>query len=81
VDNVIKVACVLHNYLRNEITISNNVQGESDIMPDNQLLPLCNNNSRSGSSAFLVRKKFTDYFNTVGSVPWQKDSVLEVITN
>lgn len=40
VDNVIKAACVLHNYLRNEITISNNVQGESDIMPDNQLLPL-----------------------------------------
>jgi len=75
VDNVIKAACVLHNYLRNEITISNNVQGESDIMPDNQLLPLSNNNSRSGSSAFLVRQKFTDYFNTEGSVPWQNDSV------
>jgi len=44
-------------------------------MPDNQLLPLSYNNSRSGSSAFLVRKKFTDYFNTIGSVPWQKDSV------
>jgi len=75
VDNVIKAACVLHNNLRNEITISNNVQGESDIIPDNQLLPLGNNNSRSGSSAFLVRKKFTDYFNTEGSVPWQNDSV------
>lgn len=74
-DNVIKAACVLHNYLKNEITISNNVQCEIDIMPDNQLLPLSNNNNRSGSSAFLVRNKFTHYFNTVGSVLWQKDSV------
>lgn len=72
-DNVIKAACVLHNYLRNEITISNNVEGESNLMLDNQLLSLSNNNNRSGSSAFLVRKKLTDYFNTVGSVPWQRD--------
>ncbi|KAL4090213.1 hypothetical protein QTP88_025112 [Uroleucon formosanum] len=34
--------------------IPTNVQGESDIMPDNQLLPLSNNNSRSGSCAFLL---------------------------
>jgi hypothetical protein len=44
-------------------------------MPENQFLPLTRNKSRSASSAFVVRQKFTDYFNTVGSVPWQADKV------
>jgi len=77
VDNVVKAACVLHNYLRNETIILNHMQGDSgeNEMPKNQLLPLANNNTRSGSNAFCVRQKFTDYFNTVGSLPWQSDSV------
>lgn len=76
VDNVVKAACVLHNYLRNEI-ILNNMQGDSseNEMPENQLLPLTNNNIRSGSNAFCVRQNFTDYFSSVGSVSWQSDSV------
>lgn len=75
VDNVVKAACVLHNYLRKEMSISNNITDEIGEMPDTQLLPLANNNCRTGSNAFLVRQKYTDYFNTVGSVPWQMDSV------
>jgi len=53
------------------------MQGDSgeNEMPENQLLPLANNNTRSGSNAFCVRQKFTDYLNTVGSLPWQSDSV------
>ncbi|KAF0749182.1 protein ANTAGONIST OF LIKE HETEROCHROMATIN PROTEIN 1-like [Aphis craccivora] len=75
VDNVVKAACVLHNYLRKEMSISNNITDEIGEMPDTKLLPLANNNCRTGSNAFLVRQKYTDYFNTVGSVPWQMDSV------
>ena len=44
-------------------------------MPEYQLLPFTHTNSRSASSAYVVRQKFTDYFSTVGSVPWQADSV------
>jgi len=44
-------------------------------MPENQLLPCSHINSRSASSAFVVRQKFTDYFNTVGNVPGQADTV------
>ncbi|KAL4098480.1 hypothetical protein QTP88_023085 [Uroleucon formosanum] len=75
VDNVVKTSCVLHNYLRKETIILNNMQGNSseNEMPENQLLPLTNNNTRSGSDAFCVRQKFTDYFNTAGSVPWVED--------
>nr|CAH7746042.1 unnamed protein product [Callosobruchus chinensis] len=34
------------------------------------------NNNRSAREAFAVRQKFTDYFNSSGMVPWQRDRVL-----
>jgi hypothetical protein len=67
---------VLHTYLRNTRIVSNNVDVSVEEMPQNQLLPLNQNNSRSASSTFLVRQKFTDYFTAVGSVPWQADNIL-----
>ena len=66
---------MLHNYLRNHQLFESSVDDDIEEMPENQLLPCTNTNSRSASSAFVVRQKFTDYFNTVGSVPWQADSV------
>jgi len=33
-------------------------------MPENQLLPCTHTNRRIAPSAFVVRQKFTDYFNT-----------------
>jgi hypothetical protein len=61
---------VLHNYLRNNQMFEN-----IEVMSENQLLPCTHTNSRSASSASVVRQKFTDYFNTVGSVLWQADGV------
>lgn len=54
VDNIVKAACLLHNYLRNETITLNNMQGDNDEneIPKNQLLPLVNSNSRSVSNAF-----------------------------
>ena len=75
VDNVVKAGCVLHNYLRNNQIPESNVDDDIEEMPENHLLPSTHTNSRSASSAFVVRQKFTDYFNTVGSVPWQAHSV------
>ena len=75
VDSVVKAGCVLHNYLRNHQLFESSVDDDIEEMPENQLLPCTNTNSRGASSAFVVRQKFTDYFNKVGSVPWQADSV------
>jgi len=74
VDNVVKVGCVLHNYLRNNQILESNVDDDIEEIPENRLLPCTHTNSRSASSAFVVRQKFTDYFDTVGSGPWQADS-------
>ena len=70
VDSVLKAGCVLHNYLRNNQIFESSVDDDIEEMPENQLLPCTHTNSRSASSAFVVRQKCTDYCNTVGSVPW-----------
>ena len=75
VDSVVKAGCVLHNYLRNHQILESSVDDDIEEMTENQLLPCTNTNIRSASSAFVVRQKFTDYCNTVGSVPWQANSV------
>jgi hypothetical protein len=75
VDNVVKAVCVLHNYLRNNQILEGNVDDDMEEIPGNQLLPCTHTNNRSASTAFVVRQNFTDYFNTVGSVPLQADSV------
>jgi hypothetical protein len=66
---------VLHNYLRNNEILEGNVDDDMEEIPGNQLLPCTHTNNMSASTAFVVRQNFTDYFNTVGSVPWQADSV------
>jgi hypothetical protein len=55
--------------------LQGNVDYDMEEMPGNQLLPCTHTNNRSASTAFVVRQNFTDYFNTVGSIPWQADSV------
>ena len=75
--NVTKAACVLHNYLRGCKEACSNLDGTDAEMSTNQLLSLRNSNIRSTSNAFLIRQKFTQYFNTEGQVPWQKSSVLQ----
>lgn len=75
--DVVKAACVLHNYLRRNAVISgdNEQKGFDERPPTRQLFPMAGNRSRSVQAAFSVRQKFTEYFNSVGSVPWQDESV------
>lgn len=75
VDNVVKAACVLHNFLRNSPASDSNMDTDIEDLPANQLIPVTSNNTRSATRAFAVRQMFTDYFNTVGSVPWQAESI------
>ena len=75
VGNAVMAGCVLHSYLRYNQIVESSVDNDIEEMPENQLLACTHTNSRSASSAFVVRQKFTDYFSTVGSIPWQADSV------
>jgi len=75
VDSVVKAGCTLDNYLRNYQILESYVDDDIEETPENQLLPCTHTNSRSTSSASVVRQTFTDYFHTAGSFPWQADSV------
>ena len=57
VDNVVKVACVLHNYLGTHM--SKDAHEELETLSDNQLIALNTNASRCTLSAFQVRKQLT----------------------
>lgn len=74
--SIVKAACVLHNYLRNK-TISCNITDSAfdEEKPQDQLIPLKPNNTRHAMRAFLVRQKFTEYFNKGGRVAWQAHSI------
>lgn len=72
VDNMVKAACVLHNYLGAHM--STDAHEELETLPDNQLIALNTNASRCTVSAFQVREQFTLYFNSAtGSLPWQTE--------
>lgn len=74
--SVVKAACVLHNYLRTCCPLHVNADNTTEEMPQSQLLPLHHTSNRSALRAFSVRQHYTDYFNSEGMVPWQRESVL-----
>ncbi|XP_071051164.1 uncharacterized protein [Onthophagus taurus] len=76
VDNVVKAACVLHNYLRMTSTATNVEDIADEELLSDQLTSIRYNNSRNSRNAFLVRENYTHYFNTTGAVQWQRDSIL-----
>lgn len=75
-EKIVKATCVLHNFL---IQNSNRYFGANDVnlrVPEeNQLLPLRPNGYRHSDDSFIVREEFCNYFNTVGSVPWQANRI------
>lgn len=83
IDNVAAAACILHNYLRTEKIAGvtegnegNEEDDEIDILSEDQLLPLNATRIRYTRQAFMVRQRFTEYFNSsVGSVDWQRKAV------
>lgn len=77
VTEVVKAACVLHNYLRSSASPTT-AEDISDIetLPQDQLLPMPATRARAQAAAFRVRENFTNYFNNWGAVPWQHQSVM-----
>lgn len=76
VRDVVKAACVLHNYLRSSVQVSSEDVDDIERLPQNQLLPVRGSNVRNASNAFKVREQFTEYFNNWGAVPWQHQTVM-----
>lgn len=72
VDVVIKATCILHNYLSEHISESNEVTTDSI---HNQLMDIPNrlcHSRRASKEAFEVRNDFMEYFNSPqGCLPWQ----------
>lgn len=75
--DVVKSACVMHNYLRRNASINceNEEDEEIDSLPTEQLIPVARNQTRSIQAAFSIRNIFTEYFNSVGTVAWQNERV------
>lgn len=77
-DDLILVACCLHNLLR-EAYLEENGQPffeerkSSTTFQINNLLPITRGGGFTNAEGFLVRDSFKDFFNNEGSVSWQED--------
>nr|XP_022920060.1 uncharacterized protein LOC111428651 [Onthophagus taurus] len=76
VTDVVQAACVLHNYLRSSVQITNDNVDDIERFLDNQLVAVRGSNVRNTSKAFKVREQFTEYFNNWGALPWQLQTVI-----
>lgn len=69
---ITQTCCVLHNFLGKE------ANGKSNDIKDNYkyLYSLRNEKGRRPKNEALgIRNEFMEYFNTIGSVPWQTDLI------
>lgn len=80
VDNIIKAACALHNFIRME----ENTFEEPERLNINSLALVnlsevteigARHLNQSTREARLVRDKFAEYFSGIGSTPWQDDII------
>nr|XP_022907220.1 protein ANTAGONIST OF LIKE HETEROCHROMATIN PROTEIN 1-like [Onthophagus taurus] len=74
--DVVKAACVLYNYLRSSVQITNDNVDDIVRLPNNQLLSVRASNVRNTSKTFRVREQFTEYFNNWGAVPRQHQTLM-----
>lgn len=61
-----KATCVLHNYLKSDLTYNEDVECIDAVdfeEPENELTNLSNLNRRPNRHSFQLRDKFADYFN------------------
>lgn len=72
-ENLITCACILHNLIVDERGVPEN----STELTNDEFQSIENYNETEANSAqelkFKIRDTFKEYFNTVGSVPWQND--------
>ncbi|KAL4120165.1 hypothetical protein QTP88_012895 [Uroleucon formosanum] len=74
-EDLIWVACCLHNMLRSGYMEKNNHSfydfEDEQSTPTNNMLPLSRGGGFINIEGFDVRERFKSYFNNEGSIPWQ----------
>lgn len=77
VDSIIIVACILHNFMRDEKILSPQETRFNDVeninCPTNNLIGLAADRTRHSQTAYNIREQFKKYFNGVGRVTWQDE--------
>ena len=75
-DKVILAACVLHNCLRNDVNVEDCVIENTDFLSQFSYVTTFRRSGGSASEeAMIVREKYRQYFENVGSVPWQLEAM------
>ena len=73
-DNIIFATCILRNYLRDQGVGLSDMRSSANVR--SKLTKILNQGISAHQSAFEVREKFKQFFNSPsGSVPWQNESV------
>lgn len=76
-DNLVIVACCLHNMLRDAYLEKNNKifyqYDHEKCMNNIHFTPLINEGGFANAEGFTVRDSFKEYFNNEGAVPWQEN--------
>jgi hypothetical protein len=80
VDKAVFIACVFHNYFRNDVSVGDCVIENTDAPSQFSYVTTFRRSSRSASEeAMSVREKypqyFERYFENVGSDPWQPEAI------
>lgn len=74
-DKIIKAACVLHNYLRDERIFPDNEPDQNSTECIRCFTSLRHMGGNYSEEAIDIRERFCSYFNSTGAVPWQLEVV------
>ena len=75
-EQVVLAACVLCNYLRNDVIVEECVTENTDTPSQFSYITTFHHSGASARiEAMHVRKKYQQYFENVGSVPWQLEAI------
>jgi hypothetical protein len=69
-------ACVLHNYLRNDRSVDCfEIENNDPTVQSHYFTTFRRLGGNASEEATNVREKYRDYFENVGSVPWQLEAI------
>jgi len=75
-ENVVLAACVLHSYLRNDVSVEDCVIANTDAPSQFSYVTTFRRFGGSASEeAMRVRKKYRQNFENVGSIPRQLEAI------
>jgi hypothetical protein len=76
VDKVVVVACVLHIYLRYDVSVEDCVIENTDApSPFSYITTFRRSGGSASEEAMSIREKCRQYFQNIGPVPWQLKAI------